>query len=254
MSSDAHYPFPEQVLDPNKQQAWKPTIEPILAVRVQQSPSIGRLIEALAKAQLKFGTIFKESENPAFRSKYADLATVIAATQKALATEGVVVIQSPTTKGKDLTLNTMLAHSSGEWLSSDLTMPATMREKFDAQSIGSAITYARRYALQAITGTSADIDDDGNAAADQGSTQAAQKVAKGKTAGASVPSLFYMAVPDQTDTYEVTGAQGLMESYRGILRKFWNIPAKAVIVNGEQLEGLKYTFEQASVPFVALKK
>jgi phage terminase large subunit-like protein len=149
---------------------------------VRHSQRIGNIASALAAAQLEFLPIYKENENPAFRSKYADLATVIAATQKALAKQGLVVIQSPTTKGKDLTLTSMLVHSSGEWLSSDLTMPATMRDGFTAQTIGSAVTYSRRYALQALIGVSADVDEDGNEASGVGSKQAAQAVADKKIA------------------------------------------------------------------------
>lgn len=145
------------------------------------SPSIGKLVEALAKAQAKFDPVLKDSDNPAYRSKYADLATVIDATRPHLAAENLAILQMPharfgTEDAKELTLTTMLAHSSGEWISSDLTLPAMMRERFDAQSVGSAITYARRYALAAMTGV-AQEDDDGNKAAGVGSKQEAQAVA-----------------------------------------------------------------------------
>ncbi len=148
------------------------------------SPTIGKLVEGLAKAQLKFDPVLKDNENPAFRSKYADLATVIESTRKHLAVEGVSVIQMPHAEfgegdAKILTLTTMLAHSSGEWIATDLSLPAMMRERFDAQSVGSAITYARRYALAAMTCV-AQEDDDGNKAAGIGSKEAAQAVATAK--------------------------------------------------------------------------
>jgi hypothetical protein len=152
---------------------------PIASIR--HSNTMGKLAGALAKAQLEFKAVLKQNDNPAFRSKYADLATVIEATQQALALQEVVVIQSPTTRGKDLTLTTLLLHSSGEWIASDLTMPATMRERFDAQSVGSAISYARRYSLQAVLGVAGE-DDDGNEASGQGSQKAADAVAKQKIA------------------------------------------------------------------------
>lgn len=149
---------------------------------VSKSDSIGKLVEALAKAQLKFDPVLKDSDNPAFRSKYADLQSVISATAKHLAGEGLVVIQMPQASlgadNKTLTLTTMLAHTSGEWIASDLTLPATMRDRLDAQAIGSAITYARRYGMQSILGVAAEVDDDGNSASDQGSKQASQEVAK----------------------------------------------------------------------------
>jgi len=148
------------------------------------SPTIGKLVEAISKAALNFDPVLKDSENPAYRSKYADLPTVIDATRKYLAAEGVAVIQMPHAEfgpddAKMLTLTTMLAHSSGEWMASDLTLPAMMRDRFDAQSVGSAITYARRYGLAAMTNV-AQEDDDGNRAAGIGSKEAAQGVAKRK--------------------------------------------------------------------------
>jgi hypothetical protein len=149
------------------------------------SPTIGKLVEALAAAQLDFAPILKENINPAFRSKYSDLATIIAATQKPLANNGLVVMQMTRSDfGQDdakmLTVTTMLAHTSGEWIASDLALPAMMREVFNSQSVGSAITYGRRYGLQAILGVSAEVDDDSNAAAGIGSKEAANSVAAGK--------------------------------------------------------------------------
>jgi hypothetical protein len=151
----------------------------------RSSETIGMLVAALATAQQAFTPILKENENPAFRSKYSDLATVIAATQPALSKNGLVVMQMTRSEfGEDdakmLTVTTMLAHTSGEWIASDLTLPAMMRERFDAQAVGSAITYGRRYGLQAILGVSAEVDDDSNAAVGIGSKAAADAVAKRK--------------------------------------------------------------------------
>lgn len=148
------------------------------------SASIGKLVEALAKAQAKFDPVLKDSANTAYHSKYADLATVIGATQPHLAAEGLAIIQMPHAEfgegdAKMLTLTTMLAHSSGEWLASDLMLPAMMRERFDAQSVGSAITYSRRYGWSAMAGV-AQEDDDGNKATGVGSKQEANAVAAGK--------------------------------------------------------------------------
>lgn len=153
------------------------------------SSSIGKLTEALSKAQAKFDKVLKDSENPAYRSKYADLATVIEATRPHLAAEGLAIIQMPHARfgdedAKELTLTTLMAHSSGEWISSDLTLPAMMRERFDAQSVGSAITYSRRYALAAMTGV-AQEDDDGQKAVGAGSKEAANAVAGQKLRAAA---------------------------------------------------------------------
>jgi hypothetical protein len=226
---------------------------------VRHSPAVGHIASALAAAQLEFLPIYKENENPAFRSKYADLATVIAATQKAMAKQGLVVIQSPTTKGKDLILTTVLLHSSGEWMSSDLSLPATMRDGFTAQTIGSACTYARRYALQAMIGVAADVDEDGNLASGVGTREAAQAVAKAKIAeheqkanGSLIPALFYTWY-DESQTARIEGDHALMEKNRDLLTRFWAPAVRAVVVDAEQLENLKFALEQRNVPFKLLK-
>src|SRR5437762_3238502 len=125
---------------------------------VSHSPTIGKLIESLAKAQLNFKPVLKQNENAAFTrgnriSYYADLATYIDATQSALATEGLVLTQWPDVSpgAKSMTLVSILAHSSGEWMKGRLTLPALGRDGFTAQSCGSSITYARRYSYAAIT-------------------------------------------------------------------------------------------------------
>lgn len=153
--------------------------------------NIGELAGALAKAQTEFKPVMKDTDNPYYNSKYADLSSVINATQQALAKNGLVVIQNPVVdcEGEKAGVKTIIAHSSGQWMSHDLMLPATMKGKegtprFDAQSVGSAITYARRYSYQAIVGIAAEADDDGNAAVagQNGSVKAAQAVAQRKIA------------------------------------------------------------------------
>lgn len=149
----------------------------------EHSPSIGLLIEALAAASLKFEPAFKEGKNPTYQnSRYAPLEILIAATRDALSAHGLALIQMPSLNGKNVEVTTLLAHQSGEWISSKLALPGTMRERFDAQSCGSGITYARRYALQSILNIAGEVDDDGNAAVGAGTKEAAQAVAKAKIA------------------------------------------------------------------------
>lgn len=140
------------------EQSAAPTPE----LRFSMSAGIGKLIEALAKASLSFEPIKKESENPFFKSYYADLAAVIEATRKHLGANGIAVIQPPvrTVDGK-VEIITLMAHSSGEWIKSILEMTPT---KMDAQGVGSAITYGRRYSYSAILNVASEEDDDGNAA------------------------------------------------------------------------------------------
>lgn len=130
-------------------------------VHLTHSHEIGKLAGALAKAQGSFETVTKDAKNPFFKSRYADLATVISATSKALSANDLAFIQSPgNVTGKSLTLTSILAHSSGEWIRGELEMPL---KEATAQGVGSAITYARRYAAQAILNVAGE-DDDGNAA------------------------------------------------------------------------------------------
>ena len=136
-------------------------IKPI-QINMGASPDIGKLVEALAAAQSEFLPIVKTKENPYFKSKYADLEDIISATRPALAKNGLVVFQLLETAqdGKSVIIHTKLAHKSNQWIESKLTMP--IGAKIDNQSIGTASTYGRRYAYQAIIGVAAELDDDGN--------------------------------------------------------------------------------------------
>lgn len=125
------------------------------------SAEIGELVKALAAAQLEFTEIIKKTSNPFYKSKYADLSAVIAATQPGLAKHGIVVMQFPIVTGDYAGVDCILAHSSGQWLAKQFLLPMS---KIDAQGAGSAVTYARRYGYQAIVGVAADEDDDANAA------------------------------------------------------------------------------------------
>jgi len=131
---------------------------------LRKSLTFGKIAGALAEAHKNFKPIKKERTNPFFKSKYADLEAVIAATVPALAESEVAVVQSPSTTERTVMVTTLLAHSSGEWFESDLTLPADQDNKFNAQTVGSAITYTRRYALLGMLNVSAEDDDDGNAA------------------------------------------------------------------------------------------
>lgn len=109
--------------------------------------------------QIKVGKIVKEETNTFFKNKYASLSNILDAIQIPLAEAGLTFSQMP---DGDETLTTILIHAeSGEYMLSSYSMHAA---KKDPQGIGSAITYARRYALGAVLGLNIDVDDDGNAA------------------------------------------------------------------------------------------
>lgn len=125
-----------------------------------RSSEIAKLAAALCKAQGQMEGAKKDSENPHFKNAYADLASVWDAVRKPLTDNGLSVIQFPRTNGNGVEIETTLLHTSGEFMCDVLWVPCS---KNDAQGLGSAITYGRRYALMAVAGI-APVDDDGNAA------------------------------------------------------------------------------------------
>jgi hypothetical protein len=118
--------------------------------------------KALLKAQREIGPLVKTESNPFFNSKYADLANVIEVVRSPLQEAGIVLVQGACRGSEDLVLiETLLLHAeSGEWVRTLVSMKPA---KSDPQSVGSVITYARRYGLQALCGIAPE-DDDGNAA------------------------------------------------------------------------------------------
>jgi hypothetical protein len=127
-----------------------------------KSESIKELLTALAKAQGKISAAKKDSTNPHFKSKYADLASCWEAIKEPLSSNGLSITQWVSPAEKGVCVVTLLGHSSGEWLSSEATFP--VKDQSNPQSMGSSITYARRYCLSAAIGLVSDEDDDGNAA------------------------------------------------------------------------------------------
>lgn len=138
---------------------------------MERSETINELAAALSKAQAKMDFASRDSANPFFHSKYADLASVWGACRGPLTENGLSIVQSPSSDGPIVTVETLLLHTSGQWISCSLSASAA---KPDAQSIGSAITYLRRYTLQSLVGVAPD-DDDGNAASGNITSPAKQK-------------------------------------------------------------------------------
>jgi pyruvate/2-oxoglutarate dehydrogenase complex dihydrolipoamide acyltransferase (E2) component len=132
------------------------------------SDTIGQLIASLLAFSATAKNPAKTATNPHFRSTFPPLPEVLDYVRPALAQHGLTVSQL--TEGYELV--TLLMHTSGEWLSSRYPLHPT---KDDPQGLGSAITYARRYALLAMLGLAGDDDDDGNAASGLGATTTTQR-------------------------------------------------------------------------------
>ena len=237
-----------------------------LQTETTHTDDLGELVGALAQAQLEFETVVKDTKNPYYNSKYADLAGIIAATQKPLAKQGLVIIQYPQVdvEGQRVTLISKLAHKSNQWIENRLTLPAIMQGKdgkprFDAQSCGSAMTYARRYAYQALVGVAAEVDDDANQATGMGTTARAQEVAaekmqaREKQGSKAIPCMYYIW-HDESQTAEITGADEIKTANKDVLKPLYNASSKTIVANAEQLEALKYEFEKRNVLFRPLKE
>lgn len=128
---------------------------------MNKSESITELAKALSNFQGKMTAVKKDATNPFYKSKYATLDTIWETIRTLLAENGLSVAQTMDYYNDKSTLQTTLYHTSGEWISgTQLVNPV----KDDPQSLGSAISYARRYSLSAILGIVADEDDDANIA------------------------------------------------------------------------------------------
>jgi hypothetical protein len=150
-----------------------------------KSESIKELATALCAFQASVEAISKDSVNPFFKSKYASLSTIIEETRDLLAKNGLSYAQFPTSslgQTDGVRLATILMHSSGEWIADEFPVSPVDNKP---QSVGSAITYARRYALQSILGLQVD-DDDGNAASQPKVAPSAPQRATGASKPASV--------------------------------------------------------------------
>lgn len=127
---------------------------------MNKSENIEKLAAALVVAHAEISGVVKGATNPFFKSKYATLEAVVESVKAPLLKQGIIVVQGLQDAEAGVAIETMLLHTSGQWISSTLRLPAS---KEDAQGYGSACTYGRRYGLMAICGVPAE-DDDGNAA------------------------------------------------------------------------------------------
>jgi len=130
---------------------------------MNKSENIAALAAALVKAQAQMSGAKKTAKNPFFKSTYANLEEVIHCVKEPFADNDLAFVQFPITGEDRAGVETIIMHSSGEWVSSEFTLKCV---KHDPQGMGSAITYARRYGLQSAAGIPSE-DDDANAATQQ---------------------------------------------------------------------------------------
>lgn len=188
---------------------------------MKSSESIKELATALSKAQGAMKGAVKDSSNPFFKSKYADLASVVEAIREPFMENGLSYIQTvePSTKN-EVQVETTILHSSGEWVSCGfLALPVS---KDDAQGFGSALTYARRYSLSIAVGVAPE-DDDGN-----GATKAAPQKEdyrpEAKAGEWDVPSLSeFEGILDRA--YKTYKATNTVEAYNKFASE-WKVAQK----------------------------
>jgi hypothetical protein len=156
---------------------------------VQHSEALDQLAAAMAKVQAALKPALKDSQNPFFKSSYADLSSVWEAAKEPLNKNGLSVIQGFGQNSGDGFLWTMLLHQSGQWIMGECPLILVKR---DPQGVGSAGTYARRYGLAAILGIT-QTDDDGESAVDHShEAPTAAKPAAGPNAAPSFGDLSSM--------------------------------------------------------------
>ena len=133
---------------------------------MKMSDTISELLPALCKAQCDITTAKKDKTNPHLKNKYADLSSIQESCKAPLLKNGLMVIQDVSTEEASVSVCTRLIHTSGQWIEvGPLCVPLTKR---DAQGIGSAITYGRRYSMSSMLCIITDDDDDANAAVSMG--------------------------------------------------------------------------------------
>ncbi|MED4586698.1 ERF family protein [Brevibacillus choshinensis] len=140
---------------------------------MNKSESIKELATALAAFNGEVSRVAKDRSNPFFKNNYATLDQIIDEVRPILHKNGLSIMQIPSGEADNVTLKTLLMHVSGEWIESE---PVAMKPvKNDPQSVGSAITYARRYSLAAFLSLNTGEDDDGNAASQSKAPTASNK-------------------------------------------------------------------------------
>jgi len=186
-----------------------------------ESEGLDKLFQALSKAQQEMVMAKTDARNPFFKSKYADLASVVKASRPYLCANGLCVIQRilPNMKG-EMSLFTRLCHSSGQWMESSMPI---LPPKSDIQTIGSYITYLRRYNYAAVVGVvAAEEDDDGETA--MGGARRQMNAAPNKSSASSnVTKAQVQVISSELEGHEDI-LEGLLKGFK--ISKLSDLPEK----------------------------
>ncbi len=191
------------------------------------SESIKELAQALAKAQGQMAAALKDSNNPFFKSKYADISSVIDAMRKPFADNGLAFIQAPYTEGDKTYLSARIIHASGEWIEfAGIHVPVVKLN--DAQALKSGLTYMRRAQMLAVCCIE-ESDDDGNAAVShQTRPQSSGQAFVQKTAQTSAPPQKPAAAPVQAKSVEQQHREAVQDIAQGSIKDSFVKPGDKV--------------------------
>jgi len=162
---------------------------------MEMSEKIDLISAAISKFQSQVTTAKKTSENPYFKSNYADLAEIWDTIKNPLCVNGLAVVQSPEHNDGKVIITTLITHNSGQWIKGSFAMQPV---KTDPQSYGSCVTYGRRYSIGAFLGIATELDDDGNKASDLKTDQSKTHEVKNKTSAPATKSETKNAEPAKT--------------------------------------------------------
>lgn len=205
-------------------------------MKTKRSESIAQLAAALAVAQGAIKTAAKDAEADTgkFKYQYATLDSIWDACRKPLSDNGLSVIQIPANDEDGFHVETILAHSSGEWISGTMTLPVVAGRMNELQAMGSAITYARRYALAAMIGVASGADDDGQSA---GQISKPQEAVSPKKPLTMTPKKLLTRL--QAESRNVAGFYQSPDEILAIRREGTDWPAQ------DDIDGWRQLFEDA---------
>ena len=224
---------------------------------MNKSESIGKLALALSKAQSTISGAVKDSTNPYFSSKYADLESVVNAIRIPLADNELSFTQLTIKNEQGLFVNTFIMHSSGEWLEG--SYPVICKNMDDPQKVGAAMTYARRFSLASAFGVP-QIDDDGNTAAEKPKDEAKPKDEPKKVASDKALNNPKEQAKDKawvakkptpamiTRLFAIAGSRGWSnEQVKATMMKCWNVESTKDLTL-DNYEALVHCIETLSPP------
>lgn len=200
----------------------------------KMSGTIGKLAEALAKFQGEVANPSKDAVNPYFKSKYATLDAILKEVRPKLAKYDLAIIQLPEEGSK---LTTLLMHKSGEFIKGTIAMKPTDEKP---QSLGSAMTYARRYSISALLGIAADEDEDGNAASQEPKVRTVKRIQHEDYKGEPVVQTEPEAEKNKTEELRARITKHLeVLGYKGQAKP----KVRAAILDMTQLEPVEENYE-----------